>query len=273
MRKSQIVLEIYLLVLIWMLTSCNKPNNMESVQSHSERMKLNELSESVWDSLSNTTIYFGHQSVGSNIIAGIEDVLKDNPEIKLNIKSYDADLKQFQSGLYHERVGLNTKPSTKIEGFCNSLDSGVGEKMDMAFFKFCYVDFNSSTNVSEVFNEYKQAIEKYTAKFPELKILHITAPLRVKPKGLKGMINKLRGKDQNKKRCKYNELLLQEYGTENVFNLAYFESAYEDGTRERDGNVYALIPEYTDDGGHLNMKGRRVIAGQLLIFLATVNTD
>ncbi len=32
-----------------------------------------------WQKLSQKKIYFGHQSVGNNIIDGIKDIMKENP--------------------------------------------------------------------------------------------------------------------------------------------------------------------------------------------------
>ena len=41
--------------------------------------------ESTWKKLSEKKIYFGHQSVGFNIIKGLEDILKENPQIKFTL--------------------------------------------------------------------------------------------------------------------------------------------------------------------------------------------
>ena len=61
-------------------------------------------------------------------------------------------------------------------------------------------------------------------------------------------------------------------GKEPLFDLAMVESTYEDGSRytfSANGHTYyALVPEYTKDGGHLNELGQKVAAEQLLIFLA-----
>lgn len=35
---------------------------------------------------------------------------------------------------------------------------------------------------------------------------------------------------------------------------------------------YALVPEYTHDGGHLNSIGRKLAARQLLLFLADLSS-
>jgi lysophospholipase L1-like esterase len=54
--------------------------------------------------------------------------------------------------------------------------------------------------------------------------------------------------------------------------MAAVESTYPDGrpcTFRVAGRTYeSLVPEYTTDGGHLNERGRRAVAAQLLVFLA-----
>ena len=47
------------------------------------------------------TVYFAHQSVGDDVIAGLEEVAPNHPEIRLE--------------LVHDRVGTNTKPLSKFE--------------------------------------------------------------------------------------------------------------------------------------------------------------
>jgi len=59
----------------------------------------------------------------------------------------------------------------------------------------------------------------------------------------------------------------------NLFDIAEIESTLPDGSKvtyDYMGNTYyALAPQYTNDGGHLNEAGRRiVVAQQLLLFLA-----
>ena len=58
------------------------------------------------------------------------------------------------------------------------------------------------------------------------------------------------------------------------FNLARIESKCPDGTRKpffRNGEKhYALLPEYTDEVGHLSENGRKIVAGQLLIKLLEI---
>lgn len=59
-----------------------------------------------------------------------------------------------------------------------------------------------------------------------------------------------------------------------IFDLAKIESTYSDGSREtftaQGQTYYSLIPDYTDDGGHLNEAGRKKVSEQLLLFLSNL---
>jgi hypothetical protein len=83
----------------------------------------------------------------------------------------------------------------------------------------------------------------------------------------------VRGYQDNHVRAGYNDLLHHEYGgKEPIFDLAALESTGPDRkthTVRMGGERHpVLVPEYTDDGGHLNALGQRVVAEQLLLFLA-----
>ena len=162
----------------------------------------------------------------------------------------------------------------------NYLNNGIGGKLNIAFLKFCYVDINANTDVKKMFDSYKSAVEKLKKKYPNVIFVHFTAPLTTREKGIKTFAKKilgrkLRGYDDNLKRNEYNELLKSEYlGKEPVFDIAKIESTFPSGKRnefKKDGvTYYALCNEYTTDGGHLNKKGRKIVAEQLLILLATL---
>jgi len=243
--------------------------------------KIKDVSDSAWMQLSEKKIYFGHQSIGFNIVAGVEDVLKENSKLRLSIveTSNPAD---FNRALFaHSRVGKNHDPLSKIKGFAAFMENGLGEKSDIAFFKFCNVDINSKTDVKALFNEYSKALASLKAKYPKTVYVHMTSPVRIVQTGIKVPLKKLLGKpidgyDDNAKREEYNELMRKAYaGKEPLFDLAMIESTLPDGNRTtftKDGKEYAyLAPEYTKDGGHLNEKGRKIVGEQLLIFLASLS--
>ena len=80
----------------------------------------------------------------------------------------------------------------------------------------------------------------------------------------------------NALRNAYNQQLLARlaqggHGTL-VFDVARAESTRPDGTREtftyRDRTYETLVPQFTNDDGHLNEQGRRQVAEQFLVFLS-----
>ena len=242
---------------------------------------IKDIPESTWSKLSRKKIFFGHQSVGFNIIDGLKDLMKENPQIKLNIVE-TSNPSDFNHPLFaHVRVGKNMNPKSKIDAFADFMQKGIGNKADIAFFKFCYVDVMAGTDSQKVFDDYKKSMSNLTKKYPKTIFVHVTVPLKQKQTGPKAWIKKIIGRplsgvDDNIKRKQFNELLKKEYnGKEPVFDLAKVESTHPDGRTEtftKDGDIfYSLVPDYTYDGGHLNETGRKLAAEQLLVLLANLN--
>ena len=243
---------------------------------------LKDAPDAAWESLSKKKIYFGHQSVGFNIMDGVQDLMKKYPQIKLQIVE-TRDSEDIKPGMIaHSRVGKNREPETKMDEFENVLDQGVGRKADAAALKFCYVDMTGNTDVEKHFDEYKNKVETIRKNYPDLNIIHFTVPLTVSKKTWKTWLKQILGKkdiweySDNIKRNKYNELLIKEYnGKDPIVDIATIESTKPDGSRqsfEVDGVAYySLYPGYTMDGGHLNEIGRKKVADQFLLLLANIN--
>lgn len=266
------------IIILILLTACHG-EKMEDKKVLDNAFK--KVSASAWEKLSNKKIFFGHQSVGYNILDGIKELMLEYTEIKLNVVE-TSDKTDFKAGVFaHSKVGSNCDPKSKIDGFKKLIDEGLGENTDIAFLKFCYIDFNPNTNIKKVFAEYSDTISKLKKEYPAITFIHVTAPLVKIQTGPKAWVKKLIGRSldgisDNVARCSFNELLRKEYeGTDQVFDLAKIESTYPDGKREsfsKEGKIfYAMVPAYTDDGGHLNEKGRARTAAQLLVLLA--NTE
>ena len=266
---------IFFLILSFFI-SCNG-GEMEKTKIHYNALK--DVPVSAWEKLAQKKIYFGHQSVGYNILDGVKELMKEHTEIKLNIVETADKADSIKGGIFaHSRVGSNCDPKSKIDNFKKLMNEALGENTDIAFFKFCYIDFNPGTDVEKIFAEYKDAILKLKKEYPATEFIHVTVPLVKIQTGPKAWIKKIIGRSidgtsDNAARCKFNELLKKEYeGTDPIFDLAKAESTYPDGKREsfinQDGNTcYALIPAYTDDGGHLNSTGQKVAASRLLLIL------
>ena len=115
--KAKLPIIIFLSVFF---ISCNGGKMEEKKVNYNA---LKDVPASAWEKLSQKKIYFGHQSVGFNIIDGIEDLIKLNPEIKLNIveTSSPADLKK---GVFaHSRVGKNVDPESKTDEFVKIINN------------------------------------------------------------------------------------------------------------------------------------------------------
>lgn len=243
--------------------------------------RLSDLSSDDVRGISRQSYYFGHQSVGNDILDGLALVMRDHPDVALNIVE-GVDPNEIHTGvLLHSEVGRNRTPQTKIDAFQALLQSGLGNSVDTAFVKFCYTDAGRESDIhpEALFSSYKAMIESVQSQFPQTRIVHFTMPLRTVPVGIKVRLKKLIGRDipeygDNIQRERFNEMLRQEYGgKEPLFDVAYLESVAPATktvhTFTMGGEAYhSLLPEYTYDGGHLNEAGKRWIAEQFLVFLA-----
>ena len=234
--------------------------------------------------LSQRTIYFGHQSVGYNILDGIRDLARECPALALNISetSYIGALQG--PFLAHSRIGRNGQPVSKIEDFSNAFRRRGETAVDVAFMKFCYTDFIELAAVPGAFRSYAETLAALRQSSPGTTFVHVTVPLTAPANFLKVFVKDVikravgrpvTGYESKRAIAEFNELIRKTYlGKEPVFDLASIESTQADGTlvmrREAGTVVYSLAPEYTFDGAHLNEKGRRIVALELLRFLAAL---
>lgn len=238
---------------------------------------LESVTEREWAALAEQKIFFGHQSVGQNVIAGVEEILAQNPHIKLNVTH--AREVGSQPAFYHAEIGRNEFPLEKFTDFAEVVSSGFDERGGVAMIKLCYVDIHKRTDARQLFVDYQRHVEALKSRNPSLTIVHFTLPLTI-IENWKGVVRATltrhaTNRERNVIRHRYNELVRTTYvGKDPVFDLAGLESTLPDGhpVRFRAGEqqVPLLAQAYTDDGGHLNARGRRFIAEQLLITLARV---
>jgi hypothetical protein len=230
--------------------------------------------------LQTARIFFGHQSVGADIMAGVEDLVKATPGIPLRVVELRGPSLPAGPVFAHEKIGENGKPSLKTDVFASLLEKEFKGNLDIALHKYCFVDIDGSTDVDRLFAHYKETLARLRAESPTVTFVHVTTPLTTVQSGLRAAVKRLIGRvpdhyEDNIKRQRYNELMRHEYaGHEPLFDLARIESTRPDGSRETislgDQSAFALVPEYASDGAHLNAEGRRRVAEQLLVFLADV---
>lgn len=240
--------------------------------------RLDSVPQEVWARLATKKIYFGHQSVGDNILVGVRELLAQHPQIGLRVQERAELAMPVSPVLSHSYVGKNELPQTKNDAFTQAIGGALRNNVDMAFFKYCYVDIGPATDPAALFHTYKKTMDDLKKHNPNVMFIHVTAPLTTTQGGWKAMVKKLLGRSlggypDNARRNEFNDLLRKEYvGKEPVFDLAKLEATRPDGSmvtfKYQDREYTSLAPEYTEDGGHLNTLGRKIIAEQLLLFLA-----
>jgi len=244
-----------------------------------ERVKMSaigDVPDSAWAQLAARRIYFGHQSVGGNIMQGVSDLVAAEPKLGLRVlESAPAD---SAGAFVHGDVGQNGFPARKTDDFARNLEDGSIGRVDIAFHKYCFADIVDTTNVEAVFAHYRDTMARLRAAHPSVVFVHVTSPLVRVQSGpvasLKLLLGRAPGRyPSNFKRETFNQLMRKEYGgREPLYDLAAVESTRPDGSREtiqlRGRTGYALYPGWTDDGSHLNAAGRKRAAEELLVLLA-----
>ena len=257
---------------------------------------LADIAPESWQALSEKTIFFGHQSVGRDLMNGVAAVTADvsgldvnridlgGPDIAANGADVGTSPALAGPALAHGRLGRNRYPLTKIEGLRNLLDSGLAERVDLAGIKLCYVDIlrESEPDPEALFRQYKAVFDDLEARYPSIRFFHLTVPLTTSPPGVRSNLRiiarRLLGRatwvEDNLPRQVFNVRMRETYGPSgNLFDIALVESIDPWG-RQRlrkagDGTVVPVMwSGYSHDGGHLNTLGRRRVGEQFLIALA-----
>jgi hypothetical protein len=235
---------------------------------------LISVTDSAIRDLETKKVLFCHMSVGYNIIQGLDDLILDNErlnQLRISELKIDDDVKIDKPGIYHTKIGNNGEPKIKCDTFLKYLrKNDMGNKIDIAFFKFCYVDFNSESDVNNLFEYYVSTIAAVKEDFPRLKLIHVTTPLTAHAYGIKGFFKSLLKRDTpNIRRNQFNSLMLDKFKVgDQIFDVAAIESTFPSGARatfaDQKSEYFHLIPSYSNDGGHLNQIGRFYAATEML---------
>jgi hypothetical protein len=226
-------------------------------------------------------VYFGHQSVGENVLDGLAAILQDHKEAGLRVVKTREPSSVSGPALLHFDAGRNEDPASKNADFLRMLDARATRDSGVAMLKYCYADVDLNTDIDALYADYRRTIEQVKQKHPDLTIVHVTMPLTTDATGPKATIKRLLGRptprDVNLKRTRYNAMLRAEFGREPLFDLALLESTRQDGRREqaslRGEMVEALVPAFSSDGRHLNSEGQRLFADRLVQVLARTGRE
>ena len=227
--------------------------------------------------LRDARVFFLHHSVGRNILDAVArlDAAVDGEPWPV----VDVDEAAARDGgvLVDVAGGTNAAPMTKIDAFVATLLGQPGLRADVALMKLCYVDFDPDTDVDALFAYYRDSVRALRQLRPALRIVHVTVPLKARPEGVAARVRRALHLQvwedaANARRAAFNARLRTEYSGEPVFDLAALEARGPTAstTAASGATAPALDPRFTDDGGHLNPTGARIVAVAWLRFLADV---
>jgi hypothetical protein len=231
--------------------------------------------------VSRTKVFFGHQSVGMNVLDGVAGVYRARG-MTAPATGQDGTRPDRDGGFIgHAFIGENQKPLLKIQDFDAKMRSDTGRRVDVAMMKFCYVDITASTDTGALFATYRETMAALQRDFPEVTFIYVTVPLTTG----QGPLSKLKsliaggngyGAADNMARERLNALIRREYAGRDLFDLAAIESTAPDGSRDigtyEGQRYYRLHNGYASDSGHLNDTGARVAATAWLTAIAQASS-
>jgi len=261
-------------VTLWVVVS-QETNKERSMTSQREEARASAVTTAELAKVSRTRVFFGHQSVGMNILEGASSVYAAYGLTAPPIG--EGAVPGSEGGFIdHAFIGENGNPQLKIQDFAAKLRAGLGVRADVAMMKLCYVDITSGTDIRAVFDAYRNAMTALRREFPRVTFIYVTVPLTTQPGLLSNVKSLLTGSGgsaaDNAARERFNALIRQQYAGDHVFDLAAAESTAPDGGRVAgtyDGQrYYGLYDGYASDPGHLNAEGAQVVAAGWLTAIA-----
>ena len=267
-KKSSLIIIFSLFIIMVTLLACeeNKKGNIEMGNKY-------HINANQWKILEKKRIVFGHQSVGNNILTGVQDLAKQE---KISLHVNNLGVETTGPGIIHFEIGKNTDPLSKIEDFETKMESKILKNIDIAMFKLCYVDIDSSTDAIKLARDYSDSLDRMSRKFPDTNFIAITCPLTVVETGAKAWVKNILGKtvygySENYKRKEFNDFLRNRYKNNGfLFDLAQLENNGSEGHSYKGSRIEVLNPSITNDGGHLNGQGQQYIAAKFLDVLSSV---
>jgi hypothetical protein len=206
-------------------------------------------------------VYFEHASVGGNVCDGI-DALASQAGSRYSSGRSSGDAAAAgawfadQAGLFDNARG-NPGASAKVDIFVASMSTTLAGAVDVATFKFCFID--SPSDAAALFASVKSAVEGLEAAHPKVAFVWWTMPIEVSANAERQAYN-----DAVRAYCAANDKWL--------LDIADLESHDDSGAAVVDpaSGDELLYAGYTSDGGHLNGVGAEKLAKAYWSLLARI---
>ena len=214
-------------------------------------------------------LVFAHQSVGMQVISGIEALATDLGQPDPLVIDVTTDTIPGSGGFVgHFYCGTNGDGFTKTDHLDSLLRGGLAAEVDTVVLKFCYADLRSGSGYTpaDLFAEYSATMDALATDYPAVTFIFATETI----------VN-IGDEDHisgaNALRQTFNDLVRAEYGSTGLlWDVALAESTDPDGNRTIDGGVEYLYLGYASaDLEHISGVdniGRKAAATPLLLIMA-----
>lgn len=230
------------------------------------------------------TVFFGHQSVGGNMMDALPEVYAAAGVTAPAIVRGEEVPAGRGPVMLHTNIGRNRDPLGKIAAFDAAIRGGLGDVVDAAVLKLCFVDFVEGTDAEAVFAAYRDTMAALERDYPDVVFVYTTVPLTIDMDGAiavaKARVKSLLGRatssfhpEHNVVREQYNAMIRAEYGaTGRLFDIAAVQATNADGiqqVRSYDGATMFAMEEFlSSDPGHLNPQGGAIVASAFVAAIA-----
>lgn len=210
-------------------------------------------------------VFLGHMSIGWNLLDGLTGLYADKgvpapAVVQVALDAPPPALPAGQGAIVHAEIGTNGDPLGKIASFDTVMRGGMAEAVDVALVKLCFTDITAGTDVDAVFSAYRTTMDDLERDFPDVRFVHTTVPLTAAPSGIKQHLKVVVRGDDNAARERYNALVREAYGDDDLFDIAAAEGTAADGVR-----TASLATGWADgDREHLNQAGSAMLAARFL---------
>jgi len=220
-----------------------------------------ELNTAALQELVEHTIFFGHRSVGANIVElGLPAVFA---QYGVEFRSRESTVVE-SAGFTDYWLDQTEDPRSKLRDFDRTVRAMPPAGLpDIAFMKLGFVDVSATTDTAALFADYQSLMNDLEADFPDVLFVHVTISVH----GWQPEDNAAIEQFNTRMRSAYAD-------SGRFFDLAAAVSTCSGESRSAltdDGvRYFSICPDYTADGGHLNQRGAYAAATALLRLLVTL---
>lgn len=226
------------------------------------------------DAFAHTRFFFGHQSVGSDVLGGIAALYANRATAPRIVETREA-LPDPDPCCAHAHVGANGDPHAKLEDFAAIVNGPLAGRIDAALLKLCYADVTAASDVERLFGHYATTMDALQAGHPGTVFLYSTVPVTT-DRSAKSRLKAALGRDNgmgpadNLARRRYNDLIRERFAaTGRLFDIAAVTAAPDRPGRRHRGQRYAVLDgRLARDAGHLNDPGAAAVAAALVRVVA-----